>query len=100
MKTAPLLRLHAFTALYGWNLSGLVVIARHDDFPIQLHSIKVIILHWVTVLLLCPLGYFFPFFAAAAIILYYWLLTTLFFKTGTTDEKLVHIEDELIELKE
>jgi hypothetical protein len=75
----PLLRLHAFTALYGWNLSGMAVICRQGDFPIQLHSTKVIVLHWITVLVLCPLGYYFLPFAALAVAAYVWLLVKLLF---------------------
>jgi hypothetical protein len=89
----PLLRLHAFTALYGWNISGLVVISRHGDFPLQLHSRKVILLHWLTVLLLCPLGYFLPVFAVVALLTYSWLLVQLFFNQGTVDERLTAVQD-------
>ena len=89
----PLLRLHAFTALYGWNLSGLVVIIRRRDFPIRLHSQKVIFLHWLTVLILCPLGYFFPFVAVLAVLAYLWLLQILFFKDGQVDETFVTAKD-------
>lgn len=78
-KAMPLLRLHSFTALYGWNLTGLVVIARHEDFPINLHSDKVIITHWITVFILCPLGYYYPLPASVAVICYGWLLYMLFF---------------------
>ncbi len=78
----PLLRLHAFTALYGWNLSGLAVISRIGDFPIQLHSRKVILLHWVTVLLLCPLGYFMPVFAILAVMCYSILIALLLFQSS------------------
>jgi len=85
----PLLRMHAFTALYGWNLSGLAVIGRHKDFPIQLHSWKVILLHWVTVLILCPLGYFFPLAAIVSIICYGWLLYILLFNNGQIDHKII-----------
>ncbi len=92
----PLLRLHAFTALYGWNLSGLAVISRHGDFPIQLHSQKVILLHWLTVVVLCPLGYFFPIFSFIAIIAYFWLLFTLFFKHGKVDQPLVEAEHDTL----
>ena len=81
----PLLRLHAFTALYGWNLSGLAVLCRHNDFPLQLHSRKTITLHWLTVLLLCPLGYFFAIFAIPAVLFYLWLLVTLLFNHGPID---------------
>lgn len=89
---APLLRLHSFTALYGWNLSGLAVITRHGDFPIRLHSQKVILLHWLTVSVLCPLGYFYPLFSIAAVLFYARLLQILFFKDGIVDRPLVEAE--------
>lgn len=95
-RTLPLLRLHAFTALYGWNLSGLAVISRHGDFPIRLHSQKVITLHWLTVLVLCPLGYFIPFFAVLAVFFYGWLLQTILFNHGPVDTRLVSVEDEVL----
>ena len=89
----PLLRHHAFTALYGWNLSGLAVISRHGDFPLQLHSSKVILLHWLTVLVLCPLGYFQPVFAVLAVLAYFWLLVRLFFNHGAVDRQLTAVQD-------
>jgi hypothetical protein len=92
----PLLRMHAFTALYGWNLSGLAVISRHGDFPIRLHSQKVIILHWVTVLILCPLGYFYPLPAFAAVICYGYLLYTLLFNHGQVDADMIAAEDKVL----
>ena len=92
----PLLRLHAFTALYGWNLSGMAVISRHADFPIQLHSQKLIVLHWVTVLILCPIGFFQPLFAILAVLAYCWLLVILFFNHSTVDKRLVSVEDEVL----
>lgn len=96
-NSLPLLRLHAFTALYGWNLSGLAVIARHDDFPIQLHSQKTILLHWLTVLILCPLGYFYPLVALGAISCYALLLYTLLFRSGSVDERLASAGGELLQ---
>ncbi len=78
----PLLRLHVFTSLYGWNLGGMVVIARNGEFPIALHTKKVIILHWLTVLVFCPLGYFFAPFAVIAVVFYVVLLRILFFADG------------------
>lgn len=92
----PLLRMHAFTALYGWNLSGLAVISRHGDFPIQLHSQKVILLHWLTVFILCPLGYFFPVFAILAVLCYGLLLSILFFSQGQVDSNVVSAEDKVL----
>ncbi len=99
-KTLPLLRMHAFTALYGWNLSGLAVISRHGDFPIQLHSQKVILLHWLTVAVLCPIGYFFPLIAILAIIGYGWLLYILLFNHGQVDMGVVTVEDKVLGTKQ
>jgi hypothetical protein len=65
-----IIRTHAFTALYGWNLSGLAIICRYFDFPIRLHSRRVIVLHWITVLVLAPVGYYFLPIALLAIIIY------------------------------
>jgi hypothetical protein len=90
--SVPLLRLHAFTALYGWNLSGLAVISRHGDFPLKLHSRAVILLHWVTVLILCPLGYFMPLFAVVAVAAYGGLLVRLFFNQGVIDQQLTAVQ--------
>ncbi|MGE4560652.1 MAG: hypothetical protein AB7E77_10640 [Desulfobulbus sp.] len=92
--SVPLLRLHAFTALYGWNLSGLAVISRHGEFPLKLHSRPVILLHWLTVLILCPLGYFIPAFAVLAVIAYAGLLIRLFFNRGTPDRELTALQQE------
>ncbi len=95
-QALPLLRMHAFTALYGWNLSGLTVISRHRDFPLRLHSRKVLFLHWLTVLILCPLGYFYPLFAIAAVLCYGWLLAVLLFNEGRMDQKIVELEDRIL----
>lgn len=96
-QALPLLRLHAFTALYGWNLSGLAVVARHDDFPLQLHSMKSISLQWITVLILCPLGYFFPWAALFAVICYSLLLYNLLFRNGKVDADLLKAEEKLLQ---
>lgn len=95
-KTAPLLRTHAFTALYGWNLSGLAVISRLGDFPIRLHSRQFIILHWLTVAFLCPLGYFFPTVSIIAVISYWWLLRILLFNDGKIDRDLIDVEHDAL----
>ncbi len=85
----PLIRLHAFTSLYGWNLSGLAVISRSSDFPIRLHSKNVLLLHWVTVLVLCPLGFFYPLPAIIAVVCYGRLLFILLFNEGVVDETML-----------
>jgi hypothetical protein len=74
-----MLLLHAFVALYGWNLSGLVVICRFDDFPIQLNSRLIISLHWLIVILLAPLGKNYLSVALIATALYCALLFIIFF---------------------
>lgn len=75
-------RLHVFASLYGWNLCGLAVICRFNDFPIKLHSSHVIAAHWLTALLLTPLGTFYPPFAFLAIIGYAFITITLFFSSN------------------
>jgi len=95
-QALPLLRMHAFTALYGWNLSGLAVISRHGDFPIRLHSRKVILLHWLTVLILCPAGYFYPVAAIFAILCYGWLLSILLFSHGQVDKAVIAAEEAVL----
>ncbi|MFH2130640.1 MAG: hypothetical protein ABIK68_09730 [bacterium] len=74
-----LLNLHAFAALYGWNLCGLSVICRYNDFPVRLHSFPIIALHWITVLLFAPLGKFQPLFAVLALAGYIVILFFLLF---------------------
>lgn len=79
----PLLRLHAFVSLYGWNLCGLTVICRFYDFPIRLQSKKIIAVHWVTVAVLAPLGYTFWPMALGALLLYVFVLYSIFFSQGS-----------------
>lgn len=77
-----LLKLHSFVALYGWNFCGLVVICRYTDFPLSLHSGWIIFLHWLTVLILVPLGNTYQISAIAAVIFYTALLWMILFRKG------------------
>lgn len=77
-----LLKLHTIASLYGWNLSGLAVICRYKDFPIFLHSTPLIIFHWITVILIAPLGYYYQPFAALAVICYTIFLYIVFSSEG------------------
>ncbi|MFO7752013.1 MAG: hypothetical protein R6V41_02705 [Desulfobacteraceae bacterium] len=77
-----LLRIHVFASLYGWNLCGLAVICRFNDFPIRLHSKSVIAAHWVTALVLAPLGTFHMPFAFLAVTGYAFITITLFFSSN------------------
>ncbi|MCF8092903.1 MAG: hypothetical protein K9K40_10655 [Desulfotignum sp.] len=83
-KTKWLLHLHVFASLYGWNLCGLAVICRFNDFPIQLHSSTVIFIHWLTAIVLAPLGVFYGWFAILAIIGYSFITLVLFFSGNHT----------------
>ncbi|WP_299983696.1 hypothetical protein [Desulfobacula sp.] len=78
-KIKWLLHMHVFASLYGWNLCGLSVICRFNDFPIRLHSPTVIFIHWLTAIVLAPLGVFYGWFAILAIIGYSFITLTLFF---------------------
>lgn len=60
------LSLHAYLSLYGWNLSGLLVIIRWNDFPLRLSSRATILFHWIVIALLAPLANYSPAFAPSA----------------------------------
>lgn len=83
-----LLRIHAYLSLYGWNLSGLAVLVRRHEFPIQLHSGRLVALHWLTVLILCPLGFYSRFFAVVAVLSYVFILYFFLFRQGQHDDSL------------
>ena len=82
VETKWLLHIHVFASLYGWNLCGLSVICRFDDFPIRLHSLTVIAVHWLTALVLAPLGVFYGPLAILAVIGYAFITLTLFFSSN------------------
>lgn len=84
-----LLRLHAFVSLYGWNLSGLAVICRYRDFPILLHSGKIIFFHWLIVFILAPIGVYCRFFAGCAVFAYAILLYIIFSTRGASDRAII-----------
>jgi hypothetical protein len=87
-----LLRMHSFASLYGWNLSGLAVICRKDDFPIRLHSNVIIAVHWITAIVLAPLGTYFKSFAGAALIGYAFILYMILFSQGTEHSTAINAE--------
>lgn len=60
--------IHRIVSLYGWNLTGLSVIIRFRDFPIELNSYRIIFLHWMSVAIFIPLGYYYPIFSLVATI--------------------------------
>jgi len=70
--------LHAMVSLYGWNLSGLFLIIRWDDFPLQLNSTRFILMHWTIALVLGPIGFYFSFVYVIAVAVYVALLSVVF----------------------
>ena len=90
-KMKVLLRMHSFASLYGWNLSGLAVICRKDEFPIILHSAPLIGLHWITAVILAPLGTYYRSFAVLALAGYAVVLAYIMFgrrKAAASDRRL------------
>ena len=51
-----LLNNHAYLSLYGWSLSGLLILIRWNDFPLRLNSWAIISFHWLVIGILAPLG--------------------------------------------
>jgi len=65
-----LLTSHAYLSLYGWSLSGLLILIRWNDFPLTLNSWAIILFHWLVIGILAPLGKTNLIVAAAALISY------------------------------
>lgn len=74
-----ILRMHAFYSLYGWNLTGMMVILRWEDFPIALNTRKAIFFHWGVILILAPFAKFYPVLIIPAVTSYIIFLWVFFF---------------------
>lgn len=84
-----LMRMHSFASLYGWNLCGLAVICRFDDFPLRLHSTSLIMFHWMTVAFLAPLGMYYKTLAVVAVICFVFILYAILFTRGKTGKNIL-----------
>lgn len=73
-----LLNSHSYLALYGWSLSGLLVLIRWNDFPLRVNSRWVIALHWITLGILAPFGKTSLPAALLTIVLYLYFLSQFF----------------------
>lgn len=94
---ALLLQIHAYLSLYGWNLSGLTVVMRYNEFPLQLHDLEIILMHWLVVSLLAPLGSLYPVFSAVALPAFAVLIGLILFSRGyhkLSDQKTVILLDD------
>ncbi len=65
-----LLTSHAYLSLYGWSLSGLLILIRWNDFPLKLNSWAIIFFHWLVIGILAPLGKTNLFFAVISLVCY------------------------------
>ena len=74
-----ILRMHAFYSLYGWNLAGMMVIIRWEDFPIAFNTRRAVFFHWGIILILAPAAKFIPVLTLPAIAAYIILLAVFFF---------------------
>jgi hypothetical protein len=72
------LKIHSFLSLYGWNLSGLFIIIRWDDFPLKLNTLKIILFHWAAIAVIAPLGRFNKFFAGLSALMFFSILYIFF----------------------
>jgi len=79
---ALLLQIHAYLSIYGWNLSGLTVIIRYEEFPLHLHKLEIIIIHWLVISLLAPLGSLYAPFAIIALPVFAILIGLILFDRG------------------
>jgi hypothetical protein len=74
-----ILQMHTFLSLYGWNLTGIAIIARLPDFPIRLDSKFIITSHWIIVALLAPLGNYLCSIAILVTLCYIFFIYLIFF---------------------
>jgi hypothetical protein len=51
-----LLSCHAYLSLYGWSLSGLLILIRWNDFPLKLNSWRIISIHWLVIGIMAPIA--------------------------------------------
>lgn len=79
-EAGPLmLNLHAYISLYGWNLTGMAVMMRWNEFPIDIRTRRTIYLHWLLIALVTPASATHPLLAIAASLLFIILVYMLFF---------------------
>ncbi len=70
-----LLQMHGYLALYGWSLSGLIVIIRNLDIQQKYQSNRKILIHWFLIVMIVPIGILNLWFALLAIpisLIYFW----------------------------
>lgn len=74
-----ILVIHATVSLYGWNLSGIFIVVRAKSYPIFKRPTSFVLLHWLSVFFLTPLGKYSVPVAVLAFAAYAALLGSFFF---------------------
>lgn len=74
-----LLVVHGTVSLYGWNLSGLFIVVRANSYPIFKRPASFVLLHWLSVFVLTPLGKYHGPIALLALAAYVVLVGSFFF---------------------
>ena len=70
---------------------------RYNEFPLQLHDLEIILMHWLVVSLLAPLGSLYPVFSAVALPAFAVLIGLILFSRGyhkLSDQKTVILLDD------
>lgn len=70
-----LLQMHGYLALYGWSLSGLIVIIKNLDIQQKFQNNKKILIHWFLLSTLVPTGilnFWIAILAISIFIIYFW----------------------------
>ena len=83
-----MLLIHRYISLYGWNLTGLFIIIRFDDFPLRMNSYGFISTHWITVILLSPMGKYYFTAGLIAMMAYAVILLMTLFSRGADNKSL------------
>jgi hypothetical protein len=74
-----ILVLHATVSLYGWNMSGVFIVVRASAYPIFKRPVAFVLLHWLSVFILTPLGKYYGPVALVALVAYAVLVGSFFF---------------------
>ncbi len=84
----PVMRVHAFFSLYGWNLSGMLVILRWRDFPLKMNTGYAIYMHWA-VIILAPFSKYFREISFVTVPLYMAYIFFFFFSKNRSKNSVI-----------
>lgn len=76
---------HSYLALYGWNLSGMILLIRKDEFPIKTYNNFIFISHWILILIMIPIALKFPIVSIPTSLFFGFFLYYIFFSKSKTN---------------